>query len=65
MFRVVYLVSLLAGSAAFRMSRNANRVSAQFVSTVDDKAEVSEYFNNEGFQRWNKVSTVPFRRLYS
>jgi magnesium-protoporphyrin O-methyltransferase len=24
-------------------------------STVDDKAEVSEYFNNEGFGRWNKI----------
>jgi len=22
---------------------------------VDDKAEVREYFNNEGFSRWNKI----------
>merc|ERR1719223_1795463 len=22
---------------------------------VDDKAEVSEYFNNEGFNRWNRI----------
>jgi len=25
------------------------------MSTVDDKAEVEEYFNNEGFSRWNKI----------
>ena len=22
---------------------------------VDDKTEVREYFNNEGFNRWNKI----------
>mmetsp|Transcript_7254 Transcript_7254/g.10390 ORF Transcript_7254/g.10390 Transcript_7254/m.10390 type:complete len:265 (-) Transcript_7254:439-1233(-) len=25
------------------------------MSTVDDKTEVREYFNNEGFSRWNKI----------
>lgn len=25
------------------------------LSAVDDKAEVREYFNNEGFNRWNKI----------
>ena len=25
------------------------------MSSVDDKAEVREYFNNEGFGRWNKI----------
>jgi magnesium-protoporphyrin O-methyltransferase len=24
-------------------------------STVDDKTEVREYFNTEGFNRWNKI----------
>ena len=24
-------------------------------SAVDDKAEVTEYFNNDGFSRWNKI----------
>ena len=24
-------------------------------SSVDDKAEVTEYFNNDGFSRWNKI----------
>jgi len=27
----------------------------QLFSTVDDKTEVREYFNNEGFNRWNKI----------
>lgn len=26
-----------------------------FASTVDDKVEVKEYFDNEGFNRWNKI----------
>mmetsp|Transcript_30699 Transcript_30699/g.70262 ORF Transcript_30699/g.70262 Transcript_30699/m.70262 type:complete len:135 (+) Transcript_30699:161-565(+) len=25
------------------------------MSTVDDKTEVREYFNTEGFNRWNKI----------
>ncbi len=25
------------------------------VKTIDDKIEVEEYFNNEGFNRWNKI----------
>jgi magnesium-protoporphyrin O-methyltransferase len=29
--------------------------SALFESTVDDKTEVREYFNTEGFNRWNKI----------
>lgn len=24
-------------------------------ASVDDKAEVKEYFNNDGFSRWNKI----------
>jgi magnesium-protoporphyrin O-methyltransferase len=27
----------------------------QLASTVDDKTEVREYFNTEGFNRWNKI----------
>ena len=30
-------------------------VTALMASTIDDKAEVKEYFNNEGFNRWNKI----------
>jgi magnesium-protoporphyrin O-methyltransferase len=29
--------------------------SSQLGSTVDDKTEVREYFNTEGFNRWNKI----------
>merc|ERR1712070_142996 len=29
--------------------------STSLLSTVDDKTEVREYFNTEGFNRWNKI----------
>jgi magnesium-protoporphyrin O-methyltransferase len=29
--------------------------STKLASTVDDKTEVREYFNTEGFNRWNKI----------
>ena len=36
----------VAGRSALRAVRAA---------AVDDKAEVEEYFNNEGFNRWNRI----------
>ena len=36
------------------IASTTSRTSALF-STVDDKTEVREYFNNEGFSRWNKI----------
>ncbi len=30
-------------------------ISSSLYSTVDDKTEVREYFNTEGFNRWNKI----------
>lgn len=30
-------------------------LSKRFSSVVDDKKEVTEYFNTEGFSRWNKI----------
>jgi magnesium-protoporphyrin O-methyltransferase len=33
----------------------ASRGMKQLASVVDDKAEVTNYFNNEGFSRWNKI----------
>lgn len=30
-------------------------ISSSLLSTVDDKTEVREYFNTEGFNRWNKI----------
>lgn len=31
------------------------RSPAPLLAAVDDKAEVTEYFNNEGFSRWNRI----------
>jgi len=40
-----YAASAVASRSALRAVRAA----------VDDKAEVEEYFNNEGFNRWNRI----------
>jgi magnesium-protoporphyrin O-methyltransferase len=45
---------LLAGSAAF-VPRTTSRSAFSLSSQVDDKTEVREYFNTEGFSRWNKI----------
>jgi SAM-dependent methyltransferase len=38
------------------LSHSSNRLSLTLRATaVDDKLEVEEYFNNEGFNRWNKI----------
>lgn len=53
---VSYFVLMFTFSHAFKpqsISRVLHRVSMS--SAVDDKAEVEEYFNNEGFGRWNKI----------
>ena len=34
---------------------NKGRMAFSLGSSVDDKAEVTEYFNNDGFSRWNKI----------
>ena len=36
-------------------SRTVPISATSLASTVDDKTEVREYFNNEGFNRWNKI----------
>lgn len=48
------------GSGAFTPttfipSQKYSSASALQMSTVDDKTEVREYFNTEGFDRWNKI----------
>jgi magnesium-protoporphyrin O-methyltransferase len=62
--RVFFLVALCIAAcnmaSAFRLApagvrRSCATSSAMRMSTVDDKAEVTEYFNNEGFNRWNKI----------
>ena len=37
------------------LSGAVQTANTQLFSTVDDKTEVREYFNNEGFNRWNKI----------
>ena len=53
------LFSLTSGVTAFAPSnqRITTTTSSSLVlsSTVDDKTEVREYFNTEGFNRWNKI----------
>ena len=48
-------VTAFAPSAG-RMAFHKSSASALSMSqTVDDKTEVREYFNTEGFNRWNKI----------
>lgn len=44
-----------AFSPASRSAVATNARTGALYSTVDDKTEVREYFNNEGFNRWNKI----------
>ena len=58
-------VAALAGTIAFLAPNTAaftptplsttSRSTTNLFSSVDDKTEVREYFNNEGFNRWNKI----------
>lgn len=50
-------LALAPNAAAFAPApRTATTThSSSLFSTVDDKTEVREYFNNEGFNRWNKI----------
>ena len=52
---VVCLVVVLHAANGFRMARTVSRSSLFMSTVVDDKTEVEEYFNNEGFNRWNKI----------
>ena len=52
------IVALLVSSAvAFvpQQSPLATTTTTSLSSSVDDKTEVREYFNSEGFNRWNKI----------
>ncbi|KAG7346473.1 magnesium-protoporphyrin IX methyltransferase [Nitzschia inconspicua] len=49
------LLSLSTKVAAFAPATVSQRSSSALLSTVDDKTEVREYFNTEGFNRWNKI----------
>ena len=58
MMRSFLLAALLfSGANAFTPAKLSTRPSSgiTLASTVDDKTEVREYFNTEGFNRWNKI----------
>jgi magnesium-protoporphyrin O-methyltransferase len=42
-------------SSAFVPASTRSASTSALLSTVDDKTEVREYFNTEGFNRWNKI----------
>jgi len=48
---------LLTGASSFVPTFSSNRAPAFscLAASVDDKTEVREYFNTEGFNRWNKI----------
>jgi len=53
--RTIVLVSLLTGVSAFVPTKTPQVTKTCISSSVDDKTEVREYFNTEGFNRWNKI----------
>jgi magnesium-protoporphyrin O-methyltransferase len=59
MLSALLLVSSLAGGvsafAPMSVQRPTTRSASFLSSSVDDKTEVREYFNTEGFSRWNKI----------
>jgi len=48
------LFILVGGATAFAPAAN-NKAFVGRLQAVDDKTEVREYFNTEGFNRWNKI----------
>lgn len=51
----ILLVSLAIAVRGFAPATHPSFSSTRLQSTVDDKTEVREYFNTEGFNRWNKI----------
>ena len=49
------LVASIEAFAPISSTINTSPSSSSLYSTVDDKTEVREYFNTEGFNRWNKI----------
>lgn len=52
----VLLSALLVATASAFVGQQPHKAAfSALSSTVDDKTEVREYFNTEGFNRWNKI----------
>ena len=45
----------LSQVSGFVPTASPNAPASRLSSSVDDKTEVREYFNTEGFNRWNKI----------
>lgn len=55
MKQVIFLLAI-AGASAFVPTVGPNKPQSILSATsIDDKTEVREYFNTEGFNRWNKI----------
>lgn len=52
---LVLVAGALTNINAFAPNAAVKVPTSLSMSTVDDKTEVREYFNNEGFNRWNKI----------
>jgi len=57
---ITYLLVWFTVCSALRISHRPSILRRRLAicssnSRVDDKIEVEEYFNNEGFNRWNKI----------
>ena len=55
MYTYLAIASLLLNVSNGFITPMSPLQSSQLKSTIDDKTEVREYFNNEGFSRWNKI----------
>jgi magnesium-protoporphyrin O-methyltransferase len=57
---ILVTLSFVGGASAFApvFPNKVVSVTATSLYVVDDKTEVREYFNTEGFNRWNKIYTV-------
>jgi len=53
--KVISFALLLTGVSAFVVAPSAKTRASFGLNVVDDKTEVREYFNTEGFSRWNKI----------
>ena len=49
------LASILSGVSGFVPLGTPQNAKSSLSAAVDDKTEVREYFNTEGFNRWNKI----------
>lgn len=54
MMKLPIVLVLLTAVSAF-VPNTCRRTFLPIASSVDDKTEVREYFNTEGFSRWNKI----------